>query len=121
MRMPFYKSLDREFEIFGIKGRWVTTVLAGAGAAVVLGVIVGSVTSSLIGIAVVVIGIVVVFFGAVTLQVKLPSRQIGKKLVESKVPGWIVRRETLCRIIMDDPMYGEVKEYLSGRSPETKD
>lgn len=121
MRMPFYKSLDREFEIFGIKGRWVTTVLAGAGAAVVLGVIVGSVTSSLIGIAVVVIGIVVVFFGAVTLQVKLPSRQIRKKLVESKVPGWIVRRETLCRIIMDDPMYGEVKEFLSGRSSETKD
>lgn len=121
MRMPFYKSLDREFEIFGIKGRWVTTVLAGAGAAVVLGVIVGSITSSLVGIAVVVIGIVVVFFGAVTLQVKLPSRQIGKKLVESKVPGWIVRRETLCRIIMDDPMYGEVKEYLSGRSPETKE
>ena len=48
MRVPFYKSLDREFELFGVKGRWVTMVLLGAGISLALGIIVGNISSSII-------------------------------------------------------------------------
>ena len=118
MKIPFYKGLDREFEIFGIKGRWVTAVVMGSGLSVLLGVIVGSIAGSFIGIATVVVGVALVFFGSVTLQVKLPSRQIGKKLIEKKVPGWIIRRETLSRVVLEDPLYKEVKEQLAQRRAE---
>ena len=118
MRIPFYKGLDREFEIFGIRGRWVTVVLAGSGLSVVLGFVIGSVAGSFIGIAAVVVGVALVFFGSVTLQVKLPSRQIGKKFIEKKVPGWTIRRESLSRIVLADPMYKEVKEQLAQRRAE---
>lgn len=103
MRIPFYKSLDREFEIFGIKGRWVYAVLIGAGISVLLGFIVGSVMGSGIGIVTAIVGAAVVFFGAVTFQVKIPSRQIDKALISSKCSGWVIRRETLSRIVLDDP------------------
>lgn len=110
MRVAFYKSLDREFEIFGIKGRWIQIVLIGAGASVVLGFIVGTIMGSAIGIATTVVGVAVVFFGSVTFQVKVPSRQIDKTLLSSKVSGWVIRRETLSRILLEDARYQEVKE-----------
>lgn len=113
MRVPFYKSLDREFELLGIKGMWVYIVLVGAGASVILGFIFGAALGSGIGIAIAVIGFAVCFFGAVMLQVKTPSRQIGKKLISSKVSGWVIRRETLSRILLEDPTYLELKKNMS--------
>ena len=113
MRVTFYKSLDREFELVGIKGRWIHLVLAGAGAAVVLGFIVGSVAGSGAGIVTAVVGVALVFFGSITFQVKIPSRQIDKTLIASKASGWVIRRETLSRILLDDPRYNEVKKELN--------
>lgn len=109
MRVSFYKSLDREFELLGIKGRWLHLVLVGVGASVVLGFIVGTAMGSGIGIATAVIGVALVFFGTITFQVKLPSRQIDKAFLASKSKGWVVRRETLSRILLEDRRYGEVK------------
>ena len=114
----YVQTIDDACEIFGIKGRWVTAVVMGSGLSVLLGVIVGSIAGSFIGIATVVVGVALVFFGSVTLQVKLPSRQIGKKLIEKKVPGWIIRRETLSRVVLEDPLYKEVKEQLAQRRAE---
>ena len=108
MRVPFYKSLDREFELLGIKGRWLHVVLVGAAASVVLGFIVGSIAGTGAGIVTAVVGVAVVFFGTITLQVKMPSRQIDKTLLSSKAGGWVLRRETLSRILLDDPRYEEM-------------
>lgn len=118
MRVPFYKSLDREFELFGVKGRWVTMVLLGAGISLALGIIVGNISSSIIGIGTVVVGIVVVFFGVITIQVKVPSRQINKVLLKKKASVWVIRRETLCRILLEDPVSEEVRKYLSEKKHE---
>lgn len=112
MRVPFYKSLDREFEFFGIKGRWVTIVLVGAGASLALSLVVGSILGTGMGIAVAVILIAIVFFGTVTLQVKTPSRRVDKTFLSKKMSGWVVRRETLSMIVNDDPLYEEVKASL---------
>ena len=112
MVVDFFKSLDREFEFFGIKGRWVHAVLAGAGAAVVLGFIVGGVMGSGAGIVTAIVGVAIVFFGAVTMQVKLPSRQIDKALISSKSNTSVRRRETLAYIIYEDPRFEEVKRSV---------
>lgn len=112
MRVNFYKGLDREFELFGIKGKWISIVLFGSGACVVFGLVSGMFIGNIFGIVLIVILIAVLFFGVVTVQSKVPSRQVGKFLCESRVGGWVVRRETLCRILLDDARYEEVKKAM---------
>lgn len=102
MTRDFYKSLDREFEIFGLKGKWVTIAGAGLGAAVVLGLVIGSVFGTAAGIVTTVVVVSVVFFGSVTLQVKVPSRRLSKLLIQSKCKRQhVTRRETLSRILLE--------------------
>lgn len=99
MTVNFYKSLDREFELFGIKGKWVKVVLYGAGLGLALAMIVGSVAGSIVGIITLIIVVALVLFGSMTISVKLPSRQIDKALISSKCESWVVRRETLSIIL----------------------
>lgn len=113
MTRPFYKSLDREFELFGIKGRWVKIFLIAAGISVVTGVIAGSVTTSGIGIVTVIILIAVSFFLCLTVQSRIPSRQVSKAMIGKKIQGWVIRRESLSRILLEDPRYDEVKALLA--------
>ena len=113
MNRPFYKSLDREFEIFGIKGRWVKLFLIAAGSSVVLGIIVGAMSTSGIGVVTVIVCVALAFFGCLTMQARLPGRQVQKAALSGRMPGWVIRRETLGRIILKDARYGKVKEYLA--------
>lgn len=112
MTKQFYKSLDKEMEIFGIKGKWIKYVLILAGCSVGLGVVIGFCTSSLIGFISVMTLIVVSVFAVIFLQPKCPSRRIDKAKLADKCRCWVVRRETLSRIILEDPMYYRVKEEI---------
>ena len=112
MNRPFYKSLDREFEIFGMKGRWVKIFLMAAGVSLVFGIIVGSVMGSGIGVVTVIIAVAVSFFVCLTMQSRTPGRQVGRAMLAGKTSGWVLRRETLGRIILEDRRYDEVKDYV---------
>lgn len=112
MRIPYYKSLDREFELFGIKGRWVKVVLAGAGVGLLLGLIVGSFAGTIIGVVIFIITTAILFFGCITIQTKVPSRQLPKMFISGKIRGWVIRSETSSRILLEDPMYYKVRECV---------
>ena len=120
MRVPFYKSLDRDLELIKIRGRWVVVVGVGAGVCIVLGFVAGAVFGTGMGLAVAIVGTAVVFFGCVTLQVKVPSRQLPKVLLEKKISGWVIRRETISRILLPDKeweKYSKIKFFKgSGQS-----
>lgn len=109
METVFYKSLDRQIELFGIKGRWIVIFLIIAVISVVLGVILGSIFGTGVGIASIAIMIAVGFFGSLTLQNSVPSRRVGRAMIQSKVPGWTLRREALSRILLEDERYLKAK------------
>ena len=116
MNRPFYKSLDKEFELFGIKGRWVRLFLYAAAASLVVGVVVGFATTSGIGVVTVIVLVVLSFFACLTIQARIPGRQVPRVLLSGKVSGWVVRRETLSRIVLEDGRYDAVKKIMASRA-----
>ena len=50
MRIKVYKSLDRSIQFFGIRGRFIIPMAAGAGLSILISVAVGNVTSGLVGL-----------------------------------------------------------------------
>lgn len=113
MECEFYKSLDREFEVFGIKGHWVKNFLLIAGAVITLGIILGFVFTSGVAVAFIVVCLGLDFLFCLSMQTKLPSRQVVRTRLSARSEGWVLRRETLCRILLEDPMYSEVKKILA--------
>ena len=103
MRVTFYKSLDRPVNIFGLKGQWVNIFLYLLGASVILAFVIGFLTSIGGGFAVFLIGGIGSFFVCLVLQQRLPARQIDKAKIQSKMRQSVIRRETLARIVLDDP------------------
>lgn len=115
MKRSFYKSLDRQFEIFGLRGRWVNVFLYGAGGSLAFGVVVGFILGTGYGIATVVCLVVASFLVCLSMQSKTTGRQLPKKSLSAKMPGWVLRRESLSRILLDDSRFDEVKRLLSNR------
>lgn len=103
MQRPFYKSLDREFEIFGIKGRWVSILLTAAAVSVGVGLVVGFVLGTGMAIVTIIILIVIAVVVCMMMQVNTPSRRVKKAGLSPRMEGWVVRRETLSRILLPDP------------------
>lgn len=112
MERTFYKSLDREFEVAGIKGTWVKNFLLIAVAVIFFGIFLGFVFTAGVAVAFVVVCLGLDFFLCLSMQTKLPSRQFPRSRLSGRTEGWVLRRETLSRIVLDDPRYEEVQAEL---------
>ena len=110
MQRTFFKALDREFEVLGMKGKWVAIFLISVGACIVLAIILGSIFGSTVGVVSAILLVVLSFLVCMLVQARLPSRQIGKAVLSGKVSGWVIRRETLCRILLEDKNYAPMKK-----------
>lgn len=116
MRTNFYKSLDKPLDIIGLKGSWISIFLYCVGGALVAGLLIGIIVNAfVVGFIFVVVGIVLSYFVCITLQLKASERQVVKAKVESKVSGWVLRRESLSRILLEDPGYKEVQRLKNAR------
>ena len=105
MTVDFHKSLDRPIDVLGIKGKWLTLFLVMAGISVFVAIVVGSMTSSGIGISVAIILVAGSFITCLMLQGKVSYRQLYKYKAAGKMYKCVIRRETLCRILLTDPDY----------------
>lgn len=97
-----YKSLDRPFDFFGLKGKWVVVFLIGTGICVLLGVIIGCTVASSYGIATAIFGAVASFGFCLMKQDSVTERKIGKSMISSKCRQNVVRHEQLSRILLPD-------------------
>lgn len=114
MLCPYYRSLDRDVSIFGLKGRWITVFLYGTGAFILLGVVAGNIFTSGVGIAIAIGGLFVSFFVCLMLQTTRPAKLIDKWRLSPKMDGKVVRREQLSRIVLSDPGYRYYKSRMRG-------
>lgn len=103
MQRPFYKSLDREFEIFGIKGKWVSILITAAAVSVGIGLVIGFILGTGMAIVSIILLIVLAVIGCMMMQTNIPSRQVKKAKISSRMEGWVIRRETLSRMLLPDP------------------
>lgn len=110
MMFTFAKSLDRPVDIFGVKGSWIKVFLLMVGISVFTGIIIGSMTSSGIGISICIIGAIGSFIICQVLQNTIHQRHISKLPLTGKMNTYVKRRETLSSVLLPDPRYKRVKE-----------
>ena len=103
MKRVFYKSLDRDVDIFGLRGRWITVFLAMAIVSVVAGALLGTVFGGVVS-TVACIGLVVgCYFVCVSIEAAVPPREMPKLRAGSKMPSGVSPKETLARIFIRPP------------------
>lgn len=87
MRRRVYRSLDRPATFFGIRGRFIIVMVAGAALAAFVGIIVGGCTSMLMGFGVVLVLVIVAYFLTTTLQSRIDEKDIWKTVVKKAYPA----------------------------------
>ena len=88
MKRRVYRSLDRPATFFGIKGRFLVVLAAGSAASVFLAIIVGGVTSMLLGFVVILVGVIAAYFLTTSLQSKIDEKDIWKSVVKRAYPDF---------------------------------
>lgn len=116
MERPFYRSLDREIQVLGLKGKWLRIFLILFALGAVLAFLFGASSSTGIGIIVFLIVGVASFLGCLVLQGKMPSRRVDKFKIASKCSLRVVRRESLGRILTRSSVYEEAQRLLSQKN-----
>lgn len=121
MQCEFYRSLDRQISIFGLKGRWIVVCLYGIGALLLIGIFAGIMIGTGVGISIAIGGIFVSFFTCMMLQTTRPAKIIDKWFLSSRMHGDVIRRETCSRIILEDAGYIYYKKNCKPSSPSLKE
>ena len=116
MQHDFYKSLDRPIDVFGMKGKWIRNFFVLAGVSLFLAFLVGSATNLGFGILIFFVFVIVSFVICLLAQSKISSRRMDRQLFGKDCTRVVTRRETLSRIIFDDPRYDEYKRLLEKSS-----
>ena len=80
MDIKVYRSLDRSVQFFGIRGRFLIPMGAGAAGSLVAAIIVGKATNGLVGI-----GLFLILFFSCTLAVVALQGSISEKALFRKV------------------------------------
>lgn len=115
MTTKFYKSLDRKFDFFGLKGKWITISLVAIGSSIVIGIISGFFLSSGLGTFVAIALAVASFVGCLVLQASYSSRDLEKLTTQGKVKYTVVRRETLSRLLLENSEFEKAKSEGNGK------
>lgn len=103
------KSLDRPVDIFGLKGEWIKVFLIVAACFLVAGFVAGAMTTSGIGITVVIVGCIGSFVTCLVVQDSVPHRNINKYSQSAAMKSCVRRKETISHIMLPDPRYQRLK------------
>lgn len=99
MKRYFAKSLDRPVEMVGLKGGWIIVFIVLALISLLVGITIGVLTTAGYGISAVFILVFTAFIGCTMVQNTIPSRDLKKLKVSGKGTTYVVRRQTLNRIL----------------------
>lgn len=99
MRYRIYHSLDRPTSFFGIKGRYLGVLGAGALASLVLALLVGTATQMILGLGALMAGCAVAYLATVWAQARTDERDLMKAVGHRRLPlCWSVRPRALRNI-----------------------
>ena len=102
MRVKYYKSLDRELMLFGIRGRWLWVFGIVIAVVLLLCVVFGMIYDAGVAMGLFIAGFALDFLFCIIVQARIPSRRLQKLLYVRMLPCKVVRRESLYRILRQD-------------------
>ena len=89
MELTVYRSLDRSFQFFGIKGRFLIPMGIGAVTSLITACMIGSATNGLAGIALFLILFFAFAMAVVALQGSISEKALFRKMAMSRCPQYI--------------------------------
>ena len=87
MKRRVYRSLDRPATVFGIRGRFLWVMALGGALALIIGMVVGSVSSMIVGFGAGLLAATGAYFVTVSLQSRIDERDIWKMVVRQGFPA----------------------------------
>ena len=87
MKRRVYRSLDRPATVFGIRGRFLWVMALGGALALIIGMVVGSVTSMIVGFGAGLLAVTGAYFVTVSLQSRIDERDIWKMVIRQGFPA----------------------------------
>lgn len=86
MKRHIYRSLDRPATFFGIRGRFMIVMGLGAALSVFFGIIVGGLTSMLVGMGALLVAAAGFYILTMSLQSRIDEKDIWKMLLKHSYP-----------------------------------
>ena len=86
MKRRVYRSLDRPATVFGIRGRFLWVMALGGALAFIIGMVVGGVSSMIMGFGASLLAAVGAYLVTMSLQSKINEKDIWKLLVKRGYP-----------------------------------
>lgn len=86
MKRRVYRSLDRPATFFGIKGRFIIVMVGASIVGIFLGIVIGGITSMLVGFAIILVWAVIAYFLTTSLQSRINEKDIWKCVVRRAYP-----------------------------------
>lgn len=87
MKRRVYRSLDRPAAFFGIRGRFLWVAAIGGAMALIVGLVVGRVTSMLIGGGAGLLSAGAAYLGTLSLQSRIEEKDLFKMIVKRSYPA----------------------------------
>ena len=87
MKRRVYRSLDRPATVFGIRGRFLWVAVLGGALALIVGLVVGAVSSMIVGFGAGLIAALAAYFLTLSLQSKVDEKDLFKMIVKRSYPS----------------------------------
>lgn len=86
MKRRVYRSLDRPATFFGVRGRFLIVFGLGFVLGLIISIIVGGMTSMLMGFGVLLVESVIIYLLTITLQEKIDEKDLYKLILRRRFP-----------------------------------
>ena len=87
MKRRVYRSLDRPATVFGIRGRFLWVAVLGGTLALIVGLVVGAVSSMIVGFGAGLLAALAAYFLTLSLQSKVDEKDLFKMIVKRSYPS----------------------------------
>ncbi len=87
MKRRVYRSLDRPATVFGIRGRFLWVAVLGGALALIVGLVVGAVSSMIVGFGAGLLAALAAYFLTLSLQSKVDEKDLFKMIVKRSYPS----------------------------------
>ena len=87
MKRRVYRSLDRPATVFGIRGRFLWVAVLGGALAFIVGLVVGAVSSMIVGFGAGLLAALAAYFLTLSLQSKVDEKDLFKMIVKRSYPA----------------------------------
>lgn len=97
MKIVIYRNIDRPFSLFGIKGMFVMVFMSLAVISVLLSLLIGAMTYTIVGLVFLLVVLFALYLGISIVQGRYREKDILRMINSLRMPSFIITRHKVWR------------------------